>query len=65
MQRKLSSTPTSNDRRFDFLSGFAKRLIDLNDLDFLYNKEPLSAKKIHKALKEKTSERSFRNDLLE
>lgn len=34
-------------------------------LDFLYNKEPLSAKKIHKGLKEKISERSFRNDLLE
>lgn len=34
-------------------------------LDFLNNKEPLSAKKIHKGLKEKISERSFRNDLLE
>lgn len=34
-------------------------------LDFLHNKEPLSAKKIHKGLNEKISERSFRNDLLE
>lgn len=34
-------------------------------LHFLHNKEPLSAKKIHKGLKEKISERSFRNDLLE
>ena len=34
-------------------------------LNFLYNKEPLSAKKIHKGLREKISERSFRNDLLE
>jgi ATP-dependent DNA helicase RecG len=34
-------------------------------LDFLHNKEPISAKKIHKGLKEKISERSFRNDLLE
>lgn len=34
-------------------------------LNFLYKKEPLSAKKIHKGLKEKISERSFRNDLLE
>jgi predicted HTH transcriptional regulator len=34
-------------------------------LNFLHNKEPLSAKKIHKGLKEQISERSLRNDLLE
>ena len=34
-------------------------------LNFLRHKEPLSAKKIHRGLKEKISERSLRNDLLE
>jgi ATP-dependent DNA helicase RecG len=34
-------------------------------LNFLHNKEPLSAKKIHKRLREQISERSLRNDLLE
>ena len=34
-------------------------------LDFLHNKEPLSAKKIQKGFKEKISERSIRKDLLE
>jgi predicted HTH transcriptional regulator len=34
-------------------------------LDFLHGKEPLSAKKIHKELKEQISERSLRKDLLE
>lgn len=34
-------------------------------LDFLHNKESLSAKKIHKGLKAKITERSLRNDLLE
>lgn len=33
-------------------------------LDFLSNKEPLSARKIYKGINEKRSERSFRNDLL-
>jgi len=34
-------------------------------LNFLNNKEPLSAKKIHDGLKEQTSERSLRSDLLD
>lgn len=34
-------------------------------LNFLNNKEPLSAKKIHNGLREQISERSLRNDLLE
>ncbi len=34
-------------------------------LAFLHNKEPLSAKTIHKGLKEEISERSLRSDLLE
>jgi len=34
-------------------------------LNFLHKKEPFSAKKIHKGLKEKISEQSLRNDLLE
>lgn len=34
-------------------------------LNFLHDKEPLSAKKIYKGLKEEISERSLRNDLLE
>lgn len=34
-------------------------------LNFLHNKEPLSAKKIHKGLREQVSERSLRSDLLE
>lgn len=34
-------------------------------INFLHNKEPLSAQKIHKGLKEQISERSLRKDLLE
>ena len=34
-------------------------------INFMHKKEPLSAKKIYKGLKERISERSFRNDLLD
>lgn len=40
-------------------------LRQLKILDFLNNKEPISAKKIHQRLKEKISERSLRQDLLQ
>lgn len=53
-------TESSRDRGIKDLTPRQEKIID-----FLYNKEPLSAKKIHEDLREQISERSLRNDLLE
>jgi Predicted transcriptional regulator containing an HTH domain and an uncharacterized domain shared with the mammalian protein Schlafen len=57
----------SQEKKQSFMSREVKELTSRQQkiLNFLHKKEPLSAKKIYKGLREKISERAFRNDLLE